>query len=208
MSQLPDVLTQGFNHFYESFYREDTQLMHDLVVEGQHPHTCVIACCDSRVDPAHLFNSKPGDLFVVRAIASHIPKHAERDLAASVIAGIYYAVMVLKVKHLVVMGHSQCGGIKAVVENEQLDNLPESLVAWLKGFASVRDCCHASNHDERLGEAEKAGVIESFEALKTYDFIDDAKTEHGLTVHACHFNIKRGSLVLYDEKTKQFTSGG
>lgn len=206
MSQLPEQLESGFASFVESFYREDNKLMHDLVVEGQHPHTCVVACCDSRVDPAHLFNSKPGDLFVVRAIAAHVPKHGEHELAASVIAGIYYAVMVLKVKNLIIIGHSQCGGVKAVIENEDLNALPESLVSWLKGFASIRPSCQGLNHDEQLEHGEKLCVANSLEALKSYDFIDDARATGDLSVYACHFDMKKGALSFYDEASGQFTA--
>ena len=204
MSGFPEVLAQGFKRFHESFYREDTQLMHDLVTQGQQPHTCVVACCDSRVDPAHLFNSKPGDLFVIRAIANHIPKHADGTIGAGVVAGLYYAVMVLKVKHVVIMGHSQCGGVRAVMENDDLSALPPELSSWLKDFVSIQSCCESDDHEARIVEGEKACCLQSFEALKSYDFIDDAKSEFGLTVHACYFDMKSGVLATYNEKNGQF----
>lgn len=204
MVALPSVLNDGFGRFHDVFYSDNSDLMRLLVEKGQHPHTCVIACCDSRVDPALLFNAAPGDLFVIRAIASHIPRLRNSHYGASVLSGLYYAVSVLGVKHLVILGHSECGGIKAVVDNEDLSTIPNELSSWLQGVASLRDCCSNVQGKERYVQAEKACLIDSYQALKGYDFIDDAVTLGSLTLHACYFDLAQGTIASYDETSNQF----
>lgn len=115
MSQIKELLS-GYGQFYQKYFVEDPKTYEDLVKYGQSPKTLVIACSDSRVDPSIVLNTKPGDIFVIRNVANLVPPF-ESDFVNchGTTAAIEYAVNHLKVKDIIVFGHSSCGGIKALV---------------------------------------------------------------------------------------------
>lgn len=116
-------LIHGFHRFKESYFMKEREFF-DALAHGQRPKTLVIACCDSRADPALLMGCKPGDLFVIRSVAAIVPSKDEAAHADAVIAAAEYAVKHLEVKHIIVMGHSGCGGIHGLMFPEKIAGEP------------------------------------------------------------------------------------
>ena len=116
-------LIHGLHRFKESYFMKEREFF-DALAHGQSPKTLVIACCDSRADPALLMGCKPGDLFVIRSVAAIVPSKDEAAHADAVIAAAEYAVKHLEVKHIIVMGHSGCGGIHGLMFPEKIAGEP------------------------------------------------------------------------------------
>src|SRR5438045_9459498 len=115
MSPFPQQLLDGYRTFASQRLPAEQSRYRDLSVRGQSPETMVIGCCDSRVSPEVIFDAGPGELFVVRNVANLVPVYQADPGAHGVSAALEYAVQVLRVKHIVVLGHAQCGGIRACV---------------------------------------------------------------------------------------------
>ena len=130
-----DKLLDGYRAFMAGGFAADAERYRDLEAHGQSPSTMIIACADSRVDPATIFNAGPGELFVIRNVANVVPGYAPDGRAHGVSAALEFAVKVLRVSNIVVMGHAQCGGIKALLMDEKnTDGLGE--FALLEGGPS------------------------------------------------------------------------
>ena len=117
-----DKLMQGYRSYRDGSYEQSRPLIEDLVTRGQHPEVAVIACSDSRVDPAILFQADPGDLFVIRNVANLVPPMELEGTYHGTSAALEFAVLGLGVKHLMVLGHAHCGGIKAMMAPDDGDN--------------------------------------------------------------------------------------
>src|SRR6185312_4306219 len=117
MSHLPQALLTGYRNFMGGRYATDSSRYRELARDGQAPETMVVGCCDSRVAPEAIFDAGPGELFVVRNVANLVPPYSPDGLYHGVSAALEYGVTVLRVKHLVVLGHARCGGIQAFASN-------------------------------------------------------------------------------------------
>ncbi|EBU7498174.1 carbonate dehydratase, partial [Salmonella enterica subsp. enterica serovar Typhi] len=115
MGYLPDHLLKGYRAFMAGRYHDESALYRQLARDGQSPETLVIACCDSRAAPEAIFNSAPGELFVVRNVANLVPPYEPDGEFHATSAALEFAVQSLKVKNIVVMGHGRCGGIRAAL---------------------------------------------------------------------------------------------
>lgn len=195
----------GFQAFHNKYFRSDNPLFKKLG-KGQYPATMVISCADSRVDPSLLLNTRPGDLFVLRNVANLVPSYQEASERPSVGAAIEFAVKYLKVKNIVIIGHSDCGGIQALLKND----LPgdEFILPWVSSASVVRDKINEFIKDEndnmRACAAEQASLILSLENLLGYPFVLDAVREDRLKVFGWYFDIESGDLLEYNQKDDVF----
>ena len=114
MSEFKNLI-EGYHRFHDNYFVTGKEQLFAALSQGQHPSTLVIACSDSRVDPAIVMDCKPGDLFVVRNVANMVPPYEKGGGIHGVGAALEFAVRALEVKHIIVMGHSQCGGIRALL---------------------------------------------------------------------------------------------
>ncbi len=128
----PD-LRAGYEEFLAGRFLRERQRFHDLAKTGQHPHTLVIGCCDSRVTPEEIFGAEPGEIFDVRNVANLVPPCTPDNYHHGSWAAIDYAVSNLRVKHIVVLGHAKCGGVRAYVERHAGGAAPELCAARLSG---------------------------------------------------------------------------
>ncbi|MDF1767476.1 carbonic anhydrase [Maricaulis sp.] len=194
--QPPKPLLDGYRAFCRDAYK--TQRAHyEELSKGQSPHTLIIACSDSRVDPAVVFNARPGDLFVVRNVANLVPPMDDDGGRHGVSAAIEFAVRALGVDHIVVMGHGQCGGVAASVAG--LDTLSfKYLGPWLEPLEPARaevHAEHAGGDNETLCDAlELNSIRHSIERLHQFDFIERAIADRGLQLHGARFSIHDGVL--------------
>ncbi len=206
------VLLDGARAFRTTEYRGADSLMARLSM-GQEPDVLVIACSDSRVDPALVLGARPGDLFVVRVVANLVPaRRADDTMAHGVMAAVEYGVKVLGVSHLVVCGHSHCGGIKAATDAARGRELPpfECLGPWVAlADASCREVLAespgAGRPDEEVAAAaEQRSVLKSLANLRSYGWIQDRVEGGRLALHGWWFDIDTGHLWIADTATGLF----
>jgi carbonic anhydrase len=199
--EIPEF-NQGHQQFLRRFETERA-LFHSIATQGQHPVALWIGCCDSRVVPEFLVGAKPGELFVVRDIANIIPLPGTE---ASVIgAAIEYAVLHLGVKHIIVCGHTQCGGIHAL--EAELDPAREPYLIRLLSFANlVREQVMASGvpAEQVLLEMIKANVLLQCEHLRLYPCVRQEQSAGNLFVHAWYYDLSSGQILAYQPDTKQW----
>lgn len=209
---VPRQLLTGYRRFRRTRYPEQAELLEQLV-EGQSPRIMVVACVDSRVDPATIFGAAPGELFVARNVANLVPPYDATGGYHGTSAAIEFAVKMLHVRHLVVMGHGRCGGIAAclaTVERGQ-DGPPRSvgqfIDPWMRIAVPARDAVMAGGETdpERLQQAlEYEAIGLSLRNLRTFPFIAEAEAAGELTLHGAWFAIREGQLHWRDPETGRF----
>lgn len=213
MTQEPNVkkdllkMMAGFRRFRERFFNEETSIYDKLAVTGQSPKTLMIACSDSRVDPAILFGVSPGEIFVVRNVANLVPPFETSAGFHGVSAAIEFAVVNLKVDNIVVLGHRQCGGILALFrpENVRANGFVQQ---WMKIAAPARENVLAkhphSDVDTLCRECEKESIMISIENLRSFPFIEQAVKERGMQLHGVYFDLEQGQLWYHDDASNNF----
>lgn len=202
-------LLQGYITYREDFYPTHAELLKNLAEHGQHPKVAVIACCDSRVNPAMLTGSKPGDLFVIRNIASLVPPYVPSDKSNwhGTIAAVEYAVFGLEVEHIVVMGHAQCGGIHALLAESGVAKECEYVQSWMKIAAEAKQaafCSCCDSPEEQAKIAEQAAVKISLKNLMTFPWVQERVEQGTLELHGWYYNLAFATLTTYDERSDEF----
>ncbi len=178
-------------------------------MKGQSPETMVIGCCDSRVSPEVIFDSGPGELFVVRNVANLVPVYQPDSGAHGVSAALEYAVNVLHVRHVVVLGHAQCGGIRAFIDKIQPLSPGDFIGKWMQMFVKPGEVVEQRAHEsmqEFTVRIEKAAVFRSLENLMTFPFVSKAVERGDLQLHGAYFGVAEGALFVLDKATKEFRS--
>jgi len=205
-----DKLVAGFQHFRrERFERKDTYYQ-ALVREGQHPRVLFLGCSDSRVDPAIVFGTEPGDLFIIRNVANIVPPYEINAGQHGVSAAIEYAVNVLKVEHIIINGHSQCGGIRALCERPEDAHIssPHLVGRWLALAKPAYDKARADYPDADLNrlahECEKDSVIDSIANLMTFPMVRERVEAGNLQLHGWYFDMARGQLSAWNPQSRRF----
>lgn len=195
----------GFKSFRDEYFCGENSPF-DKLREGQCPSAMVIACSDSRTDPSLIMQCGPGDIFVVRNVANIVPPYESDTGYHGVSSAIEYAVKHLKVDDIIVLGHSLCGGIKALMENETGEG-SEFVGKWLSMMKPVRDDVvdHFGTVDkESCTACEMAAILKSVENLMTFPWIAERVKEGQLDLHAWYFDLESGQLLGYLEQTKSF----
>lgn len=197
----------GFRRFREKFFNEESSIYDRLASSGQRPKTLMIACSDSRVDPAILFSSSPGEIFVVRNVANLVPPYEPSAGFHGVSAAIEFAVVNLQVENIVVLGHRQCGGILSLFQTQNV--LTNGFVSqWMTIADSAKQKVLQQfpdgNLDTLCKECEKISIITSLNNLKSFPFINSAIQERNLQLLGVYFDLERGQLWNYEELTNSF----
>lgn len=200
-------LITGYKTFRKKHFEGDCTLYDELVTHGQKPEILLIACCDSRVDPALVFNCNPGDLFVVRNVANLVPPYQDDPKYHSTSAAIQFAVNSLGVKDIIIFGHSYCGGIQSLFSdyNEEEHSF---ISEWMGIAAPARDKVMSSAPDapkeELCGLCEKESLVISHNNLYSFPWIKERISKGELSTHAWHFDIKTGKITSYNSELKSF----
>ena len=192
-------LLTGHRRFKERF-EDDRGMFVRLAEEGQQPKVLWIGCSDSRVIPEQITGAEPGELFVMRDIANVIPPFGTGDTAAGAV--IEYAVLHLHVPHVVICGHTQCGGIKALEGHIDLACEPH-IARWVELARPARTQVEASGITEeaRYLETIKASVLLQRENLRTYICVHEAIRASQLTLHGWLYDLHSGDLLAYDDES-------
>lgn len=202
MSDTQDELTAGYHRFRADHWPEAKAEYETLAAAGQKPHTLVVACSDSRADPALIFDAKPGELFVVRNVANLVPPYEPDGKLHGVSAALEYGVKVLKVKRIVVMGHAHCGGVNAMINGAP--NIVADFVApWIsQGIPIVQHVAETVPSEDLECAAEEAIVRLSLRNLRTFPWIADKEATGELQLTGLHFGISDGVLSALTDKPR------
>ncbi len=204
-----DTLLDGFRKFRKIYYEQENSLYRDQLNHGQSPRFAVIACSDSRVDPAIVLQSEPGDIFSIRNVAALVPPYEEIGNYHGTSAALEFAVCGLGVEHIVIIGHAQCGGVAAMVTNQEGGQAGgQFITAWTNLLREAHQRATRINPELEgtalLRAAERQAVLLSLENLTTFDFINDAVTAGSLSLHGWYLNIFDGALETWNPATGTF----
>lgn len=195
-------LVQGFQRFRARFFESDRALFERLARQGQSPKVMVIACCDSRVDPAIITDCDPGDLFVVRNVANLVPPCEEGGGYHGTSAALEFAIRYLRVEHVIVMGHARCGGIAALISDPGAGAW-QFVAPWMSIARQARERVVASMPDastsEQAAACERMAIRSSLKNLITFPFVREAVSSERVTLHGWYFDIENGELLACDE---------
>ena len=206
-TELGDLLA-GYRRFRATRYERKREQWRKLA-EGQSPRAIIIACCDSRADPATIFDADPGEIFVVRNVANLVPPFESDGGRHGVSAALEFAVTQLKVREIVVMGHEHCGGIQAALTG-QFHNAPAgeggfvaSWMAQIDGPAAEIARAHGTGEDAAR-VLEEVGIRLSLANLRSFPFVAEREAKGEVSILGCHFSIAEGQLYLLDEAEDSF----
>lgn len=206
---LPSYLVQRFHGWKATTYSEN-QAWYRRLAEGQHPRAMVISCCDSRVHVTSVFGADQGEFFLHRNIANLVPPYEVDGGQHGTSAAVEYAVTALKVAHLIVLGHSSCGGVKGCHDMcsgaaPELEDKSSFVGRWMDilrpGYERVKDI---KDPDERTAALEKEAVLVSLENLMTFPFVKAAVDDGLLTLHGLWHDIGEGGIEQYSAESGAF----
>ena len=207
---LPDYLVQRYYGWKATTFANNKSWFHKLAEDGQHPRAMIISCCDSRVHVTSIFGSDAGEFFIHRNIANLVPPFKKDEDYHGTSAAIEYAVKSLKIPHIIVLGHSTCGGVKASYDyfsgkNPSLKEDSNFVASWLEILRpSFNSLSKELSDEHKINKLEKAAVLTSVENLTTFPFIQEAVDNGSLSIHGLWHNIGTGDLMSYDNKTNDF----
>ncbi|MBD8906342.1 carbonic anhydrase [Methylorubrum zatmanii] len=207
---FPQVLTDGYRSFLGERLPNERRKYESLGKDGQNPEVLLIGCCDSRVAPEVIFDTGPGQIFTIRNVANIVPP-AEHDSAYhGTSSAIEFAVQALKVKHIVVLGHATCGGIKAAGLGADPLSSGNFIGRWVSLVKPATETLAKAGDDKDkegyLTRLEYAMIGQSLQNLMTFDFVREAVEAGKLQLHGAHFGIETGELRIRDPKTGAFES--
>jgi carbonic anhydrase len=209
MISFPKTLLEGYRTFRTLRLPTEQSRYRELSERGQSPEVMVIGCCDSRVSPEVIFDAKPGELFVVRNIANLVPVYAPDGGTHGVSAALEYAVQVLRVKHIVVLGHAQCGGIRAFIDKIAPLSPGDFIGKWMSMFIKPGEIVEQRAHESIQDFAtriEKAAVLRSLANLMTFPCVQILVERGKLELHGAYFGVAEGQLFVLDKAKKEFRS--
>lgn len=204
---FPEKLVNGYRAFLDGRLPDEARRYAQLA-EGQSPEVLLIGCCDSRVSPEVIFDTRPGELFIVRNVANIVPPCETGGDYHGTSAAIEFAVQSLEVKHVVVLGHASCGGIKAYANPSGPLSKGDFIGKWVSLVAPAAARAEEMDGPDYLTRLEYAMVEQSLENLMTFPFVRNRVMSGRLSLHGAHFGIARGELFLRDPDTGVFKSAG
>ena len=202
-------LIQGNKRFRKEKFAEYKESYATLIKDGQKPKILFIGCSDSRVVPDMIVDTNPGDMFLLRNIANFVPPYKEDNEFHGVSAVIEYAVSVLKVEDIIVCGHSHCGGCAALYEDFENNDKLSHVKKWLelgqkaKNYA-LKNVEKGAKKSKLLRLTEKISVVHQIENLLSYPEIRKNIRKGNLQIHGWYYNIKNGSIDVYNPYTKEY----
>jgi carbonic anhydrase len=202
---LPDRLTQGYRAFLgDRFQREQSR--YRALADGQSPEVMVISCCDSRVSPEVIFDASPGELFVVRNVANLVPPYETGGEYHGTSAALEFAVQALRVKHIVVLGHARCGGIRAFADESAPLSPGDFIGRWMTLIGPAADRLGPRRGDlaDYLAKLELAAIDNSLANLMTFPCVRILVERGKLHLHGAYFGIGTGVLLVRDPRTGAF----
>lgn len=189
-------MLKGYQSFRKKYAFGDQSVMQYLSHYGQQPQIMVVACCDSRVDPALILQCDPGDLFVVRNVANIIPPYEKDEAHHGTSAALEFGICFLNVEHLILLGHSQCGGVQALLQSQSIKN--DFITNWV---SLIKNPGHPPSHAD---DYAKLALTQSHLNCLTFPWIKSRVDNHKLIIHLWFFDIKMGEIFTYCNAQKNY----
>jgi carbonic anhydrase len=211
MSQFPETLTDRYRRFKFRHFAPNQDHFEGLATYGQSPETMIVSCCDSRVEPEMIFSAMPGELFVVRNVANLVPPFETSGKYHGVSAALEFAALNLRVKHIIVLGHSSCGGVRACLEQ---DAARQTAAAFITNWMSMLDVARDDLLSRMAGKPpvevraalEREGIKTSLANLRTFPCIQILEGKGRIHLHGAYFDIATGTLEALNSATGQFVA--
>ena len=211
MNLLPDTLADRYRRFKFRHFVPNQDHYEALAHAGQKPEIMVVSCCDSRVDPETIFSALPGEMFVMRNVANLVPPYETSGKYHGVSAALEFAALNLRVKHIVIVGHSGCGGVRACLDRE---TTRQTEVQFITNWMSMLDDARTKVTTELAGRPasemlralEREGIKTSLANLRTFPCIQILEAKGRIALHAAHFDIANGTLSVLNEGTAEFVA--
>ena len=209
MTHFPEVLTDRFRRFKFRHFTPNQDRYEELANNGQNPEVMIVSCCDSRVDPETIFGAMPGELFVVRNVANLVPPYETTGKYHGVSAALEFAALNLRVKHIIVIGHSGCGGVRACHEHDAARQTEAQFITnWMSILDEGRERIMTAFAGRPLPEIrtalERESVVASLDNLRTFPCIKILEGKGRLALHGAYYDIGTGTLSVYNQATAEF----
>lgn len=179
-------------------YTGDNSIMERLSKQGQRPEIMLVSCCDSRVDPALIFQCNPGDLFVVRNVANIVPPYQNDEALHGTSAALEFGIRVLNVSHLILLGHSQCAGIQMLLNKQNLSQ-NDFITKWVSSIKIPEKVKQNLDESECEAEYAKLGLKSSYDNCLTFPWVKEKLNKQELMIHRWFFDIKKGQIFTYSD---------
>jgi carbonic anhydrase len=205
--KFPPRLFDGYRAFVETRLPLERSRYEKLAETGQRPEVMVICCCDSRVSPEVIFDAQAGEIFVVRNVANLVPPYSPSGLTHGVSAALEFAVQILKVSYIIVMGHSHCGGVRAYVEHQHQLVAGDFIDKWMSLIAPAAKAVEAAgdlNPPDYIARLERASVVATLDNLMTFPMIRIGVSQRQLQLVGAYFDVGTGDLTVYDPDSGSF----
>jgi len=190
-------LLRGYELFRDKYVHGDQAIMQYLSYYGQQPEIMVVSCCDSRVDPALILQCDPGDLFIVRNVANIIPPYEKDEAHHGTSAALEFGICYLQVKHLILLGHSQCGGIQALLNAKNGDQND-----FINNWVSLIKTDNAEQH--HTDDYAKLALKKSYQHCLTFPWILNKVEHNQLIIHLWFFDIQSGQIFTYQNESSGY----
>lgn len=197
MNKSFEKIIQGYHAFREKYATGDNSIMRHLAYHGQNPEIMVVSCCDSRVDPALILQCEPGDLFIVRNVANIVPPYERDDHHHGTSAALEFGICYLNIKDLIILGHSECGGINALLNSENLKK-NDFISQWVSLINIKTEGTTLKNSNE----FSRRALIHSYQNCLTFPWIKERVMQKELSIHLWFFDIKEGSISIYENEER------
>ncbi len=204
---FPQRLVEGYRDFLDGRLRREQDRYRELAEIGQSPEVMVIGCCDSRVSPEVIFDARPGELFVVRNVANIVPPYDPDGHAHGVSAALEFGVAALKVRHIVVLGHAHCGGVKAFAQKAKPLTPGDFIGSWMRLMTPAAEKAgpqHDLSWPDYLTRLEQANVANSLDNLLTFPGLRKLIESGKIATHGAYFGVAAGELSIRDETSGEF----
>jgi carbonic anhydrase len=203
---FPDRLVEGYRDFLTGRLRLEQNRYRELAERGQSPEIMVIGCCDSRVSPEVIFDASPGELFVVRNVANLVPPYETGGEYHGTSAALEFAVQALKVKHIVVLGHARCGGVRAFADDTAPLSPGDFIGRWMTLIAPAAERLgpRRGDLDDYVAKLELAAIENSLHNLMTFPCVRILVERGKLQLHGAFFGVATGVLMVRDPETGTF----
>jgi carbonic anhydrase len=204
---FPQRLIDGYGAFAGGRLQSEQHRYRELAEHGQTPKIMVIGCCDSRVSPEVIFDARPGELFVVRNVANLVPPFETQGTYHGVSAALEFGIAALKVKHIVVLGHAHCGGVKAFAEDAEPLSPGDFIGRWMSLMAPAAEKVGprgSRSQAEYLERMEKASIVNTLDNLLTFPRLHALVERGAILLHGAYFGVASGELSVLDRQSGEF----
>jgi len=199
---IVDKFFAGYRAFREDYFQKNRDMIVALMTRRQSPTAMMIACSDSRIDPSLKFGADPGDMFIVRNVANLVPPYEPDGAYHGTSAALEFAVQVLEIPNIIVMGHARCGGIDALVRHQEV-SATDFVSSWMKiAQPALAQATNVGSPEERQRACEQEAVKVSLDNLLTFPWIKARVDKGKLTLHGWYFDLETATLHVLNDQGK------